>query len=205
MKAGSNPRLSGDFMPQPTASAIEFLAQRQSVPAKLITAPVPDADELAAILQAAMRVPDHGKLEPWRILVLERAALDRIADQTRAWLLQQGRDDETATKAALLFSGAPLIVAVVSSVVDSPKIPKLEQMFSAGNVCFGVVNNLLARGWAAAWQSGSVATDHDFLTRNLGLAAHEYVVGFVVAGTCTISLHDRPRPDLHRKVAWISA
>ena len=184
-------------------SATEFLAKRQSVPAKVIGAPAPSREDLTPILTSAFRVPDHGKLEPWRILVLERAALDRMAAAVLAYIKGQGKDDEAATKAAALFESAPLIVAVVASPVISEKIPPLEQTFSAGNLCFGVLNAALAAGWAATWQSGPVATDSAFLQGNLGLQAQEYVAGFVVIGTAHTTPPDRPRPDLARKVRWV--
>lgn len=189
----------------PHRQALDFFASRQSVPAKVITVPVPSQAELTAILTAAARVPDHGKLEPWRILVLQRAALDRIASATFARTKELGKDDEAAAKAALLFSGAPLMVAVVASPVPSEKIPALEQTFSAGNLCFGVLNVALASGWAATWQSGAMATDSAFLQANLGLATQEYVAGFVIIGSAASIPPDRPRPDLTRKVTWLEA
>ena len=190
-------------MPYP--DAITFFANRQSVPAKVITAPVPSRVELTAILTAAARVPDHGKLEPWRVLVLQRAALDRIAAAAYTRVKALGKDDEAAAKAAGLFSAAPLMVAIVASPVPSEKIPALEQTFSAGNLCFGVLNVALASGWAATWQSGPMATDREFLQANLGLAAQEYVAGFVVIGSASGLPPDRPRPDLTRKVTWLDA
>ena len=192
-------------MPVANPEAFAFLASRQSFPAKVITAPVPSRAELNRILAAATRVPDHGKLEPWKILVLERAALDRIAAATTARLISLGKDGDAAAKAAALFAGAPLIVAIISAPVASEKIPALEQTFSAGALCFGVLNAALASGWAATWQSGPVATDSVFLQSNLALLPEEYVAGFVVIGTSENTPPDRPRPDLDRKVSWVSA
>ncbi len=192
-------------MPVANPEAFAFLASRQSFPAKVITAPAPSRAELNRILAAATRVPDHGKLEPWKILVLERAALDRIAAATTARLISLGKDGDAAAKAAALFAGAPLIVAIISAPVASEKIPALEQTFSAGALCFGVLNAALASGWAATWQSGPVATDSVFLQSNLALLPEEYVAGFVVIGTSENTPPDRPRPDLDRKVSWVSA
>ncbi len=189
----------------PFPDALAFFASRQSVPAKVIAAPVPSGEELTAILTAAARVPDHGKLEPWRMLVLQRAALDRVAAATFAWSKALGKDDEAAAKAAALFSGAPLMVAVIASPVPSEKIPALEQTFSAGNLCFGVLNVALASGWAATWQTGAMATDSAFLQANLGLTEREYVAGFVIIGSASSMPPDRPRPDLTRKVTWLDA
>ncbi len=190
-------------MPSEKLSAMQFFASRQSMPAKVISAPAPSRAELELILRMAFRVPDHGKLEPWRVLVLEREALDRIAAAAFARSNALGKDDEMAAKAALLFSGAPLMVAVVASPVPSEKIPALEQTFSAGNLCFGVLNVALASGWAATWQSGAMATDSEFLQANLGLVAQEYVAGFVIIGSTASIPPDRPRPDLTRKVTWL--
>lgn len=192
-------------MPVANPQAFAFFSTRQSVPAKVIADPAPSRAELTGILTAAFRVPDHGKLEPWRVLVLEKPALARTASAVRAHLVSLGKEPEAADKAAALFSNAPLIVAVVASPVASEKIPALEQTFSAGNLCYGVLNSALASGWAATWQSGPVATDAAFLHAHFGFQAQEYVVGFVVIGSAASLPPDRPRPDLDRKVQWISA
>ena len=131
--------------------AFAFLAARRSHPAKLLTLPVPDRAGLTAILTAALRVPDHGKLEPWRMIVLERAALARLADLVATLGQEAGTAPEQVAKGRGQFDAASLAVVVVASPRDSPKIPVMEQTLSAGALCVGVVNAAHAAGWGACW------------------------------------------------------
>ncbi|MEM9779450.1 MAG: nitroreductase [Pseudomonadota bacterium] len=190
-------------MPHARPDTLEFLRTRRSRPAKTLVAPAPDRDALMPILEAGLRVPDHGKLEPWQLLVLEPTALSRLADLAREMGIERGLDPEKAEKAALMFSGAPLIVAVVSKPVPSEKIPEVEQILSAGAVCLSLVNAALAAGWGANWLSGWTATDANFLSEGLGLSSSEQVAGYIVIGSETSPPPERPRPDLTQKVAWI--
>ena len=180
--------------------AVAFLATRRSHPAKLLTPPVPDRESLTAILTAALRVPDHGKLEPWRMIVLERAALARLADLVTT--LGIGGDAEAVAKARGQFDAASLAVVVVASPKDSPKIPVMEQTLSAGALCIGVVNAAHAAGWGACWLTGASAYDRRFMDRGLGLAPQEWVAGIVHIGSIGTVPPDRPRPDLARVVTW---
>lgn len=192
-------------MPEPSPETLKFQARRQSVPARAITGPVPGDAELLALLTPALRVPDHGKLEPWRLIVLRRAALDRLAEALRVRQTELGKDGETADKAAQLFAAAPLMVAVVACPADHIKIPRQEQLFSAAALSYSVLTAMLAAGWAATWQTGPAATDEAFLAANLGTGPGEFVAGFVVVGSSGPLPPDRPRPDPARKIAWVSA
>jgi nitroreductase len=185
--------------------ALAFLLARRSRPAKTLTGPGPDRAAIETMLTAAARVPDHGKLEPWRFLVLGEAACARLAGLTRELGAAQGRDAERVAKDATGFERAPTAVAVVASPVASEKIPEVEQTLSAGAVCLGLVNAALAMGWGANWLSGWMATDRDFLRRGLGLEAPEWVAGFVHLGRETAPPPERPRPDLARRVEWVEA
>ena len=183
--------------------AFAFLAARRSHPAKLLTAPVPDREGLTAILTAALRVPDHGKLEPWRIIVLERAALARLADLVTT--LGIGTDPAAVAKARAHYDASSLAVVVVASPRESPKIPVMEQTLSAGALCVGVVNAAHAAGWGACWLTGAPAYDRAFMQRGLGLAPQEWVAGIVHIGTIGQVPPDRPRPDPARVVTWVAA
>ncbi|MCK0167960.1 nitroreductase family protein [Jannaschia sp. S6380] len=189
--------------PRPDAAA--FLATRRSRPAKTLAAPAPDSEALLPILTAALRVPDHGKLEPWRLIVLEGAAPTRLARLTGQLGQARGLDPDKLAKAQAMFRDAPLMVAVVAAPVASDKIPDVEQTLSAGALCLGLVNAALAAGWGANWLSGWMALDREWLDAGLDLAPHEWVAGFVVLGTETSAPPDRPRPDLGAKVDWVSA
>ena len=183
-------------------TAFAFLAARRSHPAKLLTAPAPDRAALTAILAAALRVPDHGKLEPWRLIVLERPALERLTAAARARGTEQGLDAETTAKGEGQFARSPLCVAVVASPRPSEKIPQVEQTLSAGALCLGVVNAALAAGWGACWLTGWPAYDRALVEGALGLAPEEWIAGFVHIGTIGPAAPDRPRPDLSRVVTW---
>lgn len=189
-------------MPERNDAALAFLAARRSHPPKLLSAPGPDRAQLLDLLTLAARAPDHGKLEPWRFVVLERAALDRLAPLVRAAVLAEGQDDAAADKAASALA-SPVVVAVVHSPVDSPKIPLWEQQLSAGAVCLGLVNAALASGWGACWLSGFAALNQPFAEANLGLQPHERVAGMIHIGSSNAAPPDRPRPDVGAKTSWL--
>ncbi len=192
-------------MPVPNQSALDFLLTRRSRPHKTLTGPAPDAEALRPILTAAARSPDHGKLEPWRFIVLEEAALRRLGTLTRSRAAELGHDTEQTEKAAALFAHAPLSIAVIAAPKSSPKIPEVEQTLSAGAACLALLNAALAAGWGANWLSGWVATDRPFLQAGLNLAETEWVAGFIHIGTETSTPPDRPRPDLDAITTWVSA
>lgn len=181
---------------------LTFLGQRRSHPPKLLTGPAPAREELLSLLTLAARVPDHGKLEPWRFVVLERAALDRLAPELAAFVAEKGGDDAAIEKARSAF-GSPLVVAVVFSPVESPKIPEWEQFLSAGAVCLSLVNASLAAGYGAAWLTGP-ASQPDFATQAFGLAPQESIAGLVHIGQRGATPPERPRPDLATKVSFLA-
>ncbi len=192
-------------MPEMNPAALEFLLHRRSRPAKTLSGPVPDRAELDVLLTAAARTPDHGKLEPWRFLVLESAALDRLARAVPQRGTQLGIEPEKIEKMANQFAKADLAIAVVSSPVPSEKIPEIEQVLSAGAVCLALLNAALAAGWGANWLTGWASHDRDFIERHLGLGPTETVAGFIHIGTETVAPPERPRPDLAAKTIWVSA
>lgn len=185
------------------SDVMDFLLTRRSRPAKMLSAPAPDGAQLLRLLNAAARVPDHGKLEPWRFLVLERAACARLAPMIAARGEEQGVGAEKSIKAAATFADSPLIVAVVANPKPSEKIPQIEQTLSVGAVCLGLLNAALASGWGANWLTGWVASDRVILTE-LGLAPHEWIAGFIHIGTAQGMPPERPRPDIAALTTWIA-
>ena len=181
--------------------ALAFLRQRRSHPPKLLKGPAPDRQELMNLLELAARVPDHGKLEPWRFIVLERAALDRLAPVLGDHVAARGGDEAAVTKARSGFA-SPLIVAVVSAPVDSPKVPEWEQFLSAGAVCLELVNAALAAGYGAAWLTGPAA-QADFAGAHLGIGQGEKVVGLIHIGQRGDTPPDRPRPDIAARTTFL--
>ncbi len=184
---------------------LEFLANRRSRPAKTLVEPAPDRAALAPILEMALRVPDHGKLEPWRLIILEGDAMGRLADLAAARAGALGFEPERVEKTAVMFRDAPMMVAVISAPVESEKVPVAEQVLSAGAVCLSLVNAALASGWGANWLTGPLAFDAIFTADGLELAASEQVAGFVVLGTETKAPPERPRPDVTAKVSWVTS
>jgi nitroreductase len=181
---------------------LEFLMTRRSRPAKLLRPPAPGREDLLRLLTAAARVPDHGKLEPWRFVVLAGAGRARFAGAIRARAAATGQD---ADKGAAAFEEAPLAVAVVGAPKDTAKIPAIEQTLSAGALCLGLVNAALAAGWGACWLTGWPAYDRPFLAQSLGLGPEEWVAGFVFLGTADAVPPERPRPDVPALVTWMDA
>ncbi|KGJ11764.1 nitroreductase [Paracoccus versutus] len=182
-------------------ATLAFLASRRSHPPKLLAGPPPSREALMELLELAARVPDHGKLEPWRFAVLERATLDRLAPVLARHVLDQGGDEAAAEKARSAF-GSPVIVAVVSAPVESPKVPEWEQFLSAGAVCLELVNAALAAGYGAAWLTGPAA-EADFARAHLGLAEGERIVGLVHIGRRGPTPPERPRPDVAVKTTFL--
>ncbi|MCC0079264.1 MAG: nitroreductase [Rhodobacter sp.] len=183
---------------------MEFLLTRRSKPANAIRPPAPEGAALAQILTAAVRVPDHGALEPWRLLVIEDGARRRLADLVRARGPRLEVAPEKVEKSAKRWETAPAIVAVVASPKPSDKAPELEQILSAGAVCVSLVNAALATGWGAAWITGWEAFDRIFQETGLGLQKHEQVAGFIHLGSCETPAVERSRPDLARIVSRIA-
>ncbi len=190
-------------MPLANPAALAFLQQRRSRPAKTMTGPVPDAEALLQLLTIAARVPDHGKLEPWRFIVLGKGAMPRLADLAERIARAQGGDAERITKGRGQFDQGNLAVVVVASPKDHPKVPKAEQILSAGALCLGLANAAEASGWGACWLTGWVSHDAEFCREGLRLAAHETVAGIVHIGTETSVPPERPRPDVSTLTQWV--
>lgn len=189
-------------MPTPNPAALDFLLTRRSRPAKTLTAPVPDRATLETLLTAAARTPDHGKLEPWRFIVLTKPALTRLAGLVQVRGVALGIDADKITKAHQQYANADLAVAVICSPKPSDKIPQIEQVYSAGAVCLALVNAGLAAGWGANWLSGWASHDRSFATEGLNLDPHESVAGMIHLGTETSAPPERPRPDLSAITTW---
>ena len=191
-------------MPEKNDAALEFLLSRRSRPAKTLTRPVPDRAALEPILTAAARTPDHGKLEPWRFIVLERPALQRLAELATARGNSLGRSEDEIAKARSQFADSALAVAVIEAPKPSEKIPPVEQTYSAGAACLALLNAALASGWGANWLSGWVSHDRGFVESGLELGTGERVAGIIHIGTETSAPPERPRPDLNAITTWMA-
>jgi len=189
---------------KPRPEVMDFLLTRRSRPAPTLTGPAPDRAALMPLLQAAARTPDHGKLEPWRFVVLQGDALTRLATLTRTRGMARDEPEEKIEKAVRSFQNAPQIIAVISSPKPSEKVPAIEQHLCAGAVCLALVNAALASGWGANWLTGWMAMDAEWLRDGLSTTEGEFVAGFIHLGTETTVPPDRPRPELGAITQWVS-
>lgn len=180
---------------------IAFLESRRSASPKRLRPPVPSGPELERILTIASRTPDHGRLVPWRFIVLVGPGLASLAAAVgEAFRFDHPEADETAVRAARQrYDDAPMIVAVVSRArqhhPDKPGIPEWEQMLTCGAVCMNLLHACHAHGYGAVWLSGWAAY-HAAVLSHLELKGHERLAGFVHIGTETEKQNERPRPGL---------
>ncbi len=185
-------------------AALEFLQSRRSRPAKTLVAPAPSREELMPLLTAAARSPDHGKLEPWRFIVLEKGAMPRLSALTQECGERLGKSPEDIAKARSQFDMGHLAVAVVEVQKPSEKVPAIEQTYSAGAVCLGLLNAALASGWGANWLSGWQTHDAEFCRSAFGLRENERVAGLIHIATEGATPPERPRPDVASLTEWVS-
>jgi nitroreductase len=185
---------------RPAPHAIDLLLSRRSGSAKAMTGPGPDAEELRTILRAAARVPDHGKLFPWRFIVFEGAARARFGELLVECLKQT--ETVSAERAALeagRFLRAPVVVGVVSRARAGVPIPEWEQQLSAGAVCQTMLIAAHALGFVANWITEWCAY-HPLVQERLGLKPGERIAGFIYIGKSAAPLEERPRPDMEKIV-----
>jgi nitroreductase len=172
---------------------LDFLARRRSASAATLRAPGPDAAQLAELLRLAARVPDHGKLFPWRFVVLQDEAKAEFATRLEAVAARQP-NPEKAKGALFKIRIPPLTVAVVSRLVEA-SIPEREQRLSAGAVCMSLLIAAEAAGYGANWITDWYAYDPEALAL-LGLGEGEQVAGYVHIGTPAEPPLERVRPDV---------
>lgn len=183
----------GDPLDQrPAPQVLQFLARRRSTSAVTLTDPAPSAEELDTLLRLATRVPDHGKLAPWRFVVLQGA--DKAAFAARLDALARGRGDTASAAKLAKLKTPPMAVAVISAPREAA-IPEWEQRLSAGAVCTTLLYAALAMGYGANWITDWYAYDPE-AGAILGLSGEERVAGFVLLGTPREPPLERERPDL---------
>lgn len=181
---------------------LDYLKTRRSVGIGFLQEPGPDGAELEQLLTIGMRVPDHGKLTPWRLILWQGDARIRAGEK----LAEVARRNNPAIEEAALeadrrhFLPAPLTIGVLFSPKQSPKIPEIEQFMSAVNVCFALEHAAFALGFGATWMTRWVIGDAA-AQQALGARGGERFVGFIHVGTATIKPEDRPRPALDSVVS----
>jgi nitroreductase len=177
--------------------ALELLKTRRSVKPMELTDPGPSASQLDTILTIASRVPDHGKLTPWRFIVFEGvarlAAGEKIAEAFR--VMQPEATPEQVEFERQRLARAPVVIAVISRAGPHVKIPEWEQVLSAGAAAMSLVFAAHALGFAANWITEWYAYDRRVVDA-LGVEPNERIAGFVHVGTPIRPPDDRPRPPL---------
>ena len=173
------------------------LLNRHSTPAKALTDPAPDEAQLKQILKIAMTAPDHGRLHPYRFISIRGEGRNRLSDlfgravqqrnpQVEAEYLKKQKDKPLRS---------PLIVVVVASLIESPKIPEIEQMLSAGAAAHNILLASNALGFGSVWLTGDNAYD-ELVRSELEITANEKIIGFIYLGTPRLDIPPRPVPRI---------
>lgn len=185
--------------------AIRFLRNRRSVPAAQLQPPGPTPDQLREIVATAIRVPDHGKLTPWRLVAFTGGAGERFGEALAALHLRvdPGVPPAKLAKDRGRFAHSPVVLAVIARIDESnPKIPAQEQLLSAGCLGFNLLLAAQAAGFAAQWLTGWSCYDRD-AAGLLGLAAHERAIAYIHIGSRGDEPPERNRPDVDAVLgAW---
>ncbi|UJW73633.1 nitroreductase family protein [Rhizobium sp. SL42] len=182
---------------------VDYLSVRRSVPAFQMCEPGPSREEIEAILTLAVRVPDHGKIAPWRFVVYRGAERARIGEELLAMALAKNPElsAEMIEVERNRFTRAPVVISVISTAAPHFKIPEWEQIMSAGAVCLNLLMAANAHGYVANWLSEWFAFDQQAYPL-LGVKQGEKVAGFIHIGSTTFPIIERPRPALADVVTW---
>lgn len=183
-----------------SAEMLALLARRRSTKIAHFVEPGPSPEQIDAVIALSTRVPDHGKLGPWRFVVIDGDARARAGEALAQVIANDpGADEGRLAAARGIFMRAPSCVMVVSSPKPSPKVPEWEQIMSAGAVCFALLLGAHAMGFAGAWITEWPAFDAR-ARKALGLAEHEQVAGFVYLGTAREPATERVRANAEGRV-----
>jgi nitroreductase len=196
-----NATMGSERLNRPAPQTIDLLLSRRSGSAKAMTSPGPSPADLRTILLAAARVPDHGKLFPWRFIVFEGEGRTRFGELL-AQALTEGEPSQSAERLDIeraRFLRAPVVIAVISHVREAIPIPEWEQILSAGAACQTMLIAAHAMGFVANWITEWPAYNATVKER-LGLKPGERIAGFVYVGTAAAPLEERVRPDMDRIV-----
>lgn len=173
------------------------LASRRSTPARQLGGAAPEKATIERMIALALRVPDHGKLQPWRVLVLHGEPRQAFS----TWLMARRAAQQPSVSQALIdkdrqkLTAAPLVLVVVSRITDTARIPEIEQLLSGGCVCFSLLLAAECEGLGAQWLTGWAAYDRGVADK-LGLNEHERILGFIHVGERQEDAPDRLRPAL---------
>ncbi len=187
------PELGEPLPVRACADTLTLLAERRSAPAQTLAAPGPSTEEVELLLRLGARVPDHGKLSPWRFVLFEPEA--KAVYAARLKTLAEGRGDAQGAAKLAKLTSAPFTLAVISRPDPAAEIPEWEQVLSSGAVCMNLLIAAEAMGYGANWITDWYAYDAEALAI-LGVGAGERVAGFVHVGTAPEPPQERVRPDV---------
>lgn len=181
----------------PDTYSLQALDQRRSVPSLQLVEPAPDNATLMRMLESSVRVPDHGKMVPFRFLRLQGSSRQALGEflATRSRARNPDASEAMIEKDRQRFSHAPLIITVIARLRPNPKVPEQEQLLTAGCVCFALLQAAQAHGFGAQWLTAWMAYDAE-VAAHLGLGEGERVVGFIHIGTPKLQVPERDRPDV---------
>lgn len=183
-----------------SAETLALMALRRSTKIAHFVEPGPIGEEIDALIRVATRVPDHGKLGPWRFVIMERDGRARAGDAIADVIANdKGVDEVRLTAARNQFQRAPAVIMVISTAAPHPKIPEWEQQLSAGAVCMSLLIAAHALGYAGCWLTEWPAYDAR-VRAALGVADHERVAGFVYLGTAREQPTERVRADARTRI-----
>ena len=173
------------------------LLERHSTPAKALGEPAPDEKQLRLIMKTALSAPDHGRLHPYRFISIRGDARHRLSEIFGRATKQRDPEVEPAYLKKQMDKPlrSPLILVVVACPIESPKIPEIEQILSAGAAAHNVLLAANALGFGSIWLTGANAYD-DYVKGELGLDEGEQIVGFIYLGTPVIEIPPRPIPEV---------
>ena len=182
---------------------LDMLASRRSVLAARLDDPGPDEEELASMLDVAVRVPDHGRVTPWRLQVLTRKAQKELGDAFAEEFTRQnpGVPEDRLHLEWIRPQRSPVLVIVSSRIVpDRDGVPPVEQLLSCGNVCFNLLHAATALGYGAQWVTNWPAYNEN-IKATLGIPTDDHLVGFVHIGTPKGPPQERQRPVISEVVS----
>ena len=185
-------------------STLELLHTRRSTKAADLQAPGPNPAQIDQLLAAAHRVPDHGKIGPWRFVVFTGGA--RTHFDTALQRIYQANNPEASEKLAAhnsqLLSRSPCVIAVIASPnLEHPKVPPWEQTLSAGAACQNLLTAAHAIGFSAQWLTEWYSYDKN-VNALLSMTEGEQIAGFIYIGTPSETPQERPRPPLDERVKY---
>jgi len=184
---------------------IKMLDQRRSTPSRTLHGPGPNAEEVRQMLTSALRVPDHGKLAPWRFLKIQgdtRLALGDLLAQ-RALELDANASESIIEKDRARFSFAPVIITVIARLTPKHKVPEQEQILSGGAVCFALLQAAQGLGYGAQWLTGWAGYGPGN-PKKPGIEENECILGFIHIGNADEMAPERLRPKLEDLLSDLS-